>query len=104
MLAESNDGQAIDRRRFVQTLLLPASIAGCRRADRLNGGCGTGGGGGAGPDIIDCNVHLFEWPFRKLKYARTEALDCQVAQAPHHEGVGPAASRPCSTSNSTPQA
>lgn len=27
-----------------------------------------------GPDIIDCNVHLFEWPFRKLKYDRTEAL------------------------------
>ena len=27
-----------------------------------------------GPDIIDSNVHLFDWPFRKLKYARTEAL------------------------------
>jgi predicted TIM-barrel fold metal-dependent hydrolase len=27
-----------------------------------------------GPDIIDTNVHLFDWPFRKLKYARTEAL------------------------------
>ena len=21
------------------------------------------------PDIIDTNVHLFDWPFRKLKYA-----------------------------------
>lgn len=28
----------------------------------------------SGPDIIDCNIHLFDWPFRKLKYARTEAL------------------------------
>lgn len=26
------------------------------------------------PDIIDTNVHLFDWPFRKLKYARTTAL------------------------------
>ena len=26
------------------------------------------------PDIIDTNVHLFDWPFRKLKYARTKAL------------------------------
>lgn len=27
-----------------------------------------------GPEIIDSNVHLFEWPFRKLKYDRTESL------------------------------
>ena len=26
------------------------------------------------PDIIDTNVHLFDWPFRKLKYASTKAL------------------------------
>ena len=26
------------------------------------------------PTIIDTNVHLFDWPFRKLKYARTKAL------------------------------
>lgn len=26
------------------------------------------------PEIVDTNVHLFEWPFRKLKYASTEAL------------------------------
>jgi uncharacterized protein len=28
----------------------------------------------AGPQIIDTNVHLFQWPFRRLKYDRTEAL------------------------------
>ena len=28
----------------------------------------------ATPEIIDTNVHLFEWPFRQLKYGRTEAL------------------------------
>ena len=27
-----------------------------------------------GPEIIDTNVHLFPWPFRRLKYDRTEAL------------------------------
>lgn len=27
-----------------------------------------------GPDITDCNVHLFDWPFRRLKYATTPAL------------------------------
>lgn len=26
------------------------------------------------PDIVDTNVHLFDWPFRKLKYGTTEAL------------------------------
>src|SRR5688572_17479573 len=28
----------------------------------------------SGPEIIDTNVHVLDWPFRKLKYARTEAL------------------------------
>lgn len=27
-----------------------------------------------GPDIIDTNVNLFDWPFRKLKYGTTKAL------------------------------
>ena len=26
------------------------------------------------PDIVDTNVHLFEWPFRKLKYGATRPL------------------------------
>jgi predicted TIM-barrel fold metal-dependent hydrolase len=26
------------------------------------------------PEIIDTNIHLFQWPFRKLKYARTDLL------------------------------
>jgi len=32
------------------------------------------GAAAAGPEIVDTNVHLFDWPFRKLKYARTETL------------------------------
>lgn len=27
-----------------------------------------------GPDIIDTNVNLFDWPFRNLKYGKTKAL------------------------------
>lgn len=34
------------------------------------------------PDIVDCNVHLFEWPFRRLKYDRTEALVAKLRR--HH--------------------
>jgi len=26
------------------------------------------------PEIVDTNIHLFEWPFRKLKYGTTKAL------------------------------
>src|SRR5688572_25031298 len=28
----------------------------------------------AAVSLVDTNVHLFEWPFRRLKYARTAAL------------------------------
>jgi hypothetical protein len=31
-----------------------------------------------GPEIVDCNVHLFDWPGRKLKYGRTEALAAKL--------------------------
>ncbi|MEX0772916.1 MAG: hypothetical protein WD038_07090 [Balneolales bacterium] len=29
---------------------------------------------GSTPEIIDTNINLFEWPFRNLKYSRTNAL------------------------------
>jgi predicted TIM-barrel fold metal-dependent hydrolase len=32
------------------------------------------GGADSPPDIIDTNVHVFDWPFRKLKYAGAKAL------------------------------
>jgi len=61
----------LTRRRFVQgTLLttalgaLPGAIPGAEPADPAS----------APPDIIDVNVHLFDWPFRKLKYGQTKAL------------------------------
>lgn len=46
------------------------------------------------PDITDCNVHLGDWPFRKLKYANTVALAAKLrkhritqAWAGNFEGV-----------------
>src|ERR1043166_9576019 len=76
MLADHNDGQAIDRRRFVQTLLLPAALP--VAAALTSATAAAEPAAAAGPDIIDCNVHLFEWPFLKLKYARTEALAAKL--------------------------
>ncbi len=73
MLANRNEGQAIDRRRFVQTLMLPAALP--VAAALVGSAVQTAEPTAAhGPDIIDCNVHLFDWPFRKLKYAQTDAL------------------------------
>lgn len=34
--------------------------------------------GEATPEIIDTNVHLFDWPFRKLKYAQTAPLAAKL--------------------------
>jgi predicted TIM-barrel fold metal-dependent hydrolase len=35
----------------------------------------------ANPDIIDTNVNLFRWPFRRLKYGETKSL---IAKLRHH--------------------
>lgn len=74
---ERNDWQTIDRRSFVQALMLPAAVP---VAAALAGSAAQAvePAAAAGPDIIDCNVHLFDWPFRKLKYARTEALSAKL--------------------------
>src|SRR3954453_15057852 len=78
MLADCNDGQAIDRRRFVQTLLLPAALPVAAALTRATAAAEQAPA--AGPEIIDCNVHLFDWPYRTLKYARTEALAAKLRQ------------------------
>jgi predicted TIM-barrel fold metal-dependent hydrolase len=71
-----NDGHAIDRRRFVRTLMLPAVLP---AAAALVGSTTQAAEPKAdGPEIIDCNVHLFDWPFRKLKYARTDSLAAKL--------------------------
>ena len=72
MLHDRHHPRIIDRRSFVKAWLIPAvfplvTSLGSRSTQGAEGAP-------AGPDIIDSNVHLFEWPFRKLKYDRTEAL------------------------------
>jgi predicted TIM-barrel fold metal-dependent hydrolase len=79
------DSRTIDRRSFVKAALLPALpiAAGLvnRRADSVEQATEPAP---AEPDIIDTNVHLFDWPFRTLKYARTDAL---VAKLKKHRIV-----------------
>jgi len=69
---DRHDTVAIDRRSFVKASLTPAIIP---LAASLAGPSSQGAEPtSAVPEIIDTNVHLFDWPFRKLKYARTESL------------------------------
>jgi uncharacterized protein len=83
MLADSNDREAIDRRSFLQALALPAALS---LAAAQAGSAAQAAEQPATqaepiaptPEIIDSNVHLFDWPFRKLKYARTDALAAKL--------------------------
>ena len=62
----------LTRRRFLNGALLPSAL-GTLPAHAARG-AEPGGGAGLPPEIIDTNVHLFEWPFRRLKYAGARAL------------------------------
>src|SRR4051794_8047534 len=76
MSHECHDEPTIDRRGFLKASLIPAALsiadvhsnAAARSAEPAPGPVPQG------PEIIDSNVHLFEWPFRKLKYDRTGPL------------------------------
>jgi len=76
MAHDHHDAQAIDRRSFVKASLVSAAlpIATAVANPSVQGAEPATGPLAAAPEIIDTNIHLFEWPFRKLKYARTEAL------------------------------
>jgi uncharacterized protein len=76
MKDQTRDRQRLDRRSFVKASLAPAALAiprspALRPAQRA---LPPPEEPATGPDIIDTNVHLFQWPFRRLKYDRTEAL------------------------------
>src|SRR5215470_12481559 len=58
----------LTRRRMLQGVLLPAALG------ALPGPAVQGEEPGPPPEIIDTNVHVFDWPFRKLKYAEAKAL------------------------------
>jgi uncharacterized protein len=73
---ERNDTSTTDRRSFVKASLIPsafpiAAMLGKRSPQRAERAPGPSP---MGPDIVDSNVHLFAWPFRKLKYDQTESL------------------------------
>lgn len=67
----------LDRRGFVKASLVPATLplaAALATSAATSAEPTSGPAPSSGPDIIDTNVHLFEWPFRRLKYDRTDAL------------------------------
>jgi uncharacterized protein len=68
----------LTRRRFLKGVLLPAALGTLPR--RAAQGEEPDGGADSPPDIIDTNVHLFDWPFRKLKYAGAKALVAKLRQ------------------------
>jgi uncharacterized protein len=62
----------LTRRRLLKGVLLPAALGTLPR--HVVQGEEFDGGADSPPEIIDTNVHLFDWPFRKLKYAGAKAL------------------------------
>src|SRR5262245_35524943 len=76
MKDQSRDRQMLNRRSFVKASLIPAALA-IPEGPAMRPAQGDESQPeepAAGPEIIDTNVHLFRWPFRGLKYDRTEAL------------------------------
>lgn len=60
----------IDRRDFLKASLLAGAAASLASSSPSAVAASTG----SSPGIIDTNVNLFQWPFRRLKYADTSAL------------------------------
>ncbi len=77
MIDPNHDRLRLDRRSFVKAALVPAALAILDNSPARRPAEGAESPpeeAAAGPEIIDTNVHLFRWPFRGLKYDRTEAL------------------------------
>ncbi len=74
MSHDRRDAPTTDRRSFVKASLIPAAYPLAAILSNTLAECAEPEDVSAGPEIIDSNVHLFQWPFRKLKYAGTEAL------------------------------
>lgn len=71
-----NQNSSLDRRSFVKGLLAPAAIPLTASVTRrlAQSAEQAQGNSTSVPEIVDTNVHLFEWPFRRLKYDRTDKL------------------------------
>lgn len=69
--------QKVDRRDFLKGSLLPAvalPLLSSREVQVAAAQEPQSSSAAPPPGIIDTNVHLFDWPFRKLKYSRTADL------------------------------
>ena len=71
---DRDDTRTTDRRSFVKASLLPAAFPLAAMLSTPEAESAEPAAVPAAPEIVDSNVHLFQWPFRKLKYTRTEAL------------------------------
>jgi predicted TIM-barrel fold metal-dependent hydrolase len=60
----------IDRRDFLKASLLAGAAVSLSSPAATTAAAAAGGS----PGIVDTNVNLFQWPFRRLKYSDTEAL------------------------------
>lgn len=65
---------SLDRRQFLKTSLAAGAALSLPRSVVAAPAPATASAGSASPGIIDTNVNLFQWPFRKLKYSDTAAL------------------------------
>ena len=74
---------SVNRREFLKASLLAGAAASIPAA-RLQGQSASLSGPSVAGGIVDTNVNLFDWPFRKLKYGDTEAL---VAKLKKHRVV-----------------
>ena len=70
------DAPEINRRSFVKASIVPAAypLAAAMANACAKRACSAEETEPTVPEIIDTNVHLFEWPFRALKYDRTRDL------------------------------
>jgi uncharacterized protein len=74
---------AIDRREFLKTSLLvgaAATLTPPRLDAQPSANLPPSTASHASPGIVDTNVNLFDWPFRKLKYDTTPALIAKLKQ------------------------
>jgi uncharacterized protein len=65
------DAPSLDRRQFLKASLLTGAAVALAREHRAAAPSAPAAGS---PGIIDTNVNLFRWPFRRLKYDDTRAL------------------------------
>ena len=65
---------SIDRRGFLKTSLLPAAAVPLLSSVAVHAAAEQEQPVSAALGLTDTNVHLFDWPFRRLNYAQTKAL------------------------------